>query len=191
MSLLLTQIVTASLCLLGMGFAVGGLCMVVRSKSLERRCTEVAEGSIVEIRDESFGGRFKKRAAAVGKREKEEPVVAANEAIAAKKRAYKEKKRRQAADDLAAGAATWRPVVRYEVDGRAFEQKATRATIKGHFKVGQDCTVRYDPRKPDYCWLSIDGLPGAIGAILSGGGALLVVMGVICWFVLPTLGQTA
>lgn len=182
MGSLLTEVVTVLLCLLGAGFAVGGLCMVVRSRSLERRCTEATTGTVVEMRDESFGPFRKKRP------RKEEPVVAANEAIAAKKRAYKEKKRHQAQDELTAGAATWRPVVRYEVAGRPFERKATRATVKGRFKVGQECTVRYDPQRPDYCWFSIDGLPGAIGAILAGGGALLAVMGVVCWFVMPSLG---
>lgn len=174
---------TVFLTLLGLLFVAIGLYMVVRSRLLERRCTETARGEVVEMRDESF--KFKRSK----KKEEKEPVVAANEAIAEKKRAYRAKKRSQAAAEMDAQVASWRPVVRFTVGGREFEVRAARGTTKNRYKVGHPCDVHYDPAKPSRYWLAIDGLPKSVGVTLAIGGAGLIVIGVACWFVLPALNE--
>lgn len=176
-------------CTLGLAALLGGLYLILRSRVLERRCTGVAQGVVVDIRDESFG---KGSRGASAKREAEEaPVIAANEAIAAKKRAYNARRRIEAEAQAQAAASTWRPIVRYEVAGEAFEVRATRGVSKGRFKVGQPCEVHYDPARPAFHWLQVDGLPGSFGTVICLCGAALVIIGVICWFMLPAIANLA
>lgn len=176
---------TAVLVAIGLASLVGGLYMFLKARSLDRRCTAEVSGTIVAILDEGFKKREKSK-----KREpKEEEVVAANEAIAAKKRAYNAKKRMRAQSEVDATASTWRPIVRYAVDGEEFEVRAVRGVSQNRFKVGQPCAVHYDPAKPSYHWLAIDGMPRTFGIMLMVCGAILVVMGFGCLYLIPELGR--
>ena len=164
---------TAFACALGLAALVGGIYLVLRARFLDKHCTATAQGSVVDILDESFKGDARRAAKKLARREKEadEQVIEANEAIAAKKRAYNAKRRRAAEEQARASASTWRPVVRYEV--------------------GDPCEVHYDPACPKRCWLQIDGLPGTFGTIICVCGVVLIGIGVACWFVLPAIANLA
>lgn len=179
---------TAFLVVLGIVALVGGLYLFVKALRREKRCTEVADGTITALVNEDFGAKRKKPSRAQ-KKEEDEKVVAANEAIAAKKRAYNAKKREQARAEANASTATWRATVTYAVDGKTYEQRATRDVPQKRYKLGQPCKVHYDPNKPGYCWLQIDGLPKTFGVILMACGVGLMLLGLVFWYALPAIAQ--
>lgn len=182
---------TAFLVLLGVASLLGGIYLFVKALRRDRRCTASASGSIIRMVDEDFASSKKRRAEQEAKRAREEAeaVVAANEAIAAKKRAYNAKKRARAQAEADAAAATWFAVVAYAVDGATLEARATRGTTKNRYKVGQPCEVHYDPDKPAYCWLQIDGLPKTFGVILMACGVGLMLLGLVCYYILPYIAN--
>lgn len=179
----ITLIASAVVCLIGLTALIGGLYTFVHAKYLERRCTEEVTGTIVAILDEGF----KKKKTL---QPEDEHVVAANEQIAEKKRAYQAKKRSEAQAAADATLSTWRPVVSYCADGTTFEGRAVRGVTQNRCKVGEKTVVHYDPTRPGKTrWFAIDGLPTGMGVTLMVCGAVLIGIGIACWFVLPELGQ--
>lgn len=181
--------VGATLFICGMGLLalVAGAYNFLHALRLSRRCTGDATGTVVDLVDEDFG---KKRRRAKALRPEDIEVIAANEAIAKKKRAYQFKKltAEQAAAD--SKVATWRPLVKYTVDGVAYEVKAVRAVVFRRDLVGSTTRVHYDPARPGRVfWLELDGLPKSLGLMLLLCGAALILVGVAVWFILPMLSS--
>lgn len=178
-----TLIITTLVCLLGLTAIIGGLYTFLHATYLKRRCTQQTSGTITAILDEGFKKRRSSHA-------KEKPVVAANEQIAAKKRAYTAKKRSEAQAAADATLSTWRPLVSYLVEGATYEGRAARGVTQNRFKVGEKTVVHYDPARPGKTrWFALDGLPTGMGVTLMICGAVLILIGVACWFVLPELGR--
>ena len=174
--------ITVVLIVLGAVALIYGLVQVVRARRLERGCTSTAPGRVVELIDHASG-----RISAYKRVAREEKVEAANEAIAAKKRAYQAKQRERARQRADEPLATWSVIVSWEPSGAGAGRRleGTRRHRQTRFKVGQTLHVRYDPADPGVAYLQEEGTPKSFGLTMLACGAALIVLGVICWFLLP------
>ena len=50
----------------------------------------------------------------------------------------------------------WFPCVRFEADGNVVEKLAGEGTWKGSWEIGQQVTVRFDPKTPKKCYIEGD-----------------------------------
>lgn len=161
-----------------------GIAQIVRARRLERRCTAVAPATVIDLVDHP-SGRIRRT-----KPRRAEKVEAANEEIAAKKRAYQEKQRRAARQAADESLATWSVVVSWKnADAGTLRLEGSRKHRRTRFKVGQELHVCYDPADPTCAYLREEGLSGGVGLTMLGCGVALIVLGIVCWFLLPTMAQ--
>lgn len=80
-------------------------------------------------------------------------------------------------------SVTWKPVFRYDVDGRIYEQESSVSSSPPRYKVGQAIIIRYDPADPnryvaDGDYISLIAL-GAVVIMCLGFTAVLPVAMII------------